>query len=428
MKPVITAEKISKQYRLGAINHGTLYRDLQSYWARFRGADDPNSKVFSNAISDPNDPVQKFWALDDVSFQIYEGDLVGIVGKNGAGKSTLLKILSRVTAPTSGSIRYRGRIASLLEVGTGFHPELSGRENIFLNGSILGMRKPEIRRKFDEIISFAEIERFVDTPVKRYSSGMYVRLAFAVAAHLDPEILIVDEVLAVGDAEFQKKCIGKMGEVGKQGRTILFVSHNMEAIKRLCSRGIYLEKGKLDFAGSIQETVLRYNNPGISQQDFSNMNLSNRLNRHDCNILITKVVFVNSAGEECYGFVKGEQMKIQISFIVRAGTKSLGVYVAFNSEITGDMLTNIKLPVTDRNFREGEQSSVEIDIPHLPFRTGSYRFCVYLGSETFSKFYDVVDENVGLPSLSVFAQDDDVHTNMGYFDIIAAAKEIKQEN
>jgi len=240
----IKSENISKAYQLGEIGTGSINRDLERWYARIRGKEDPFLR-----IGETNDRSKKgssdiVWSLKDISFEIEQGDAVGIIGRNGAGKSTLLKILSRVTAPTTGRITGRGRIASLLEVGTGFHPELSGRENIFLNGAILGMRKKEISRKLDEIVDFAGIERYLDTPVKRYSSGMYVRLAFAVAAHLESEILIVDEVLAVGDAEFQKKCLGKMGEVSKgEGRTVLFVSHNMHAILELCNRAIILNNG-----------------------------------------------------------------------------------------------------------------------------------------------------------------------------------------
>lgn len=254
---VIKVENLSKLYNLGVIGSGTLYRDIQSWWAKIRGKEDPNSKFGSNETF-KFDGERAFWALDNVSFNIEQGDIVGIIGRNGAGKSTLLKILSRVTGPTSGMVKIKGRVASLLEVGTGFHPELTGRENIYLNGTILGMRKQEIAKKIDEIIAFAEIEKFVDTPVKRYSSGMYVRLAFAVAAHLDPEILIVDEVLAVGDAAFQKKCLGKMQEVGKQGRTVLFVSHNMPMISSLCSKGIVLQKGKIEFFGNVNQAIWQY--------------------------------------------------------------------------------------------------------------------------------------------------------------------------
>ncbi|MFN5218151.1 MAG: ABC transporter ATP-binding protein, partial [Sphingomonadales bacterium] len=232
MSIVIKVENVSKQYRLGNVGSGTLRDDLTRWWYRMRGKEDPLMQVGST-----NDRTQKadsdyVWALKDINFEVQQGDTLGIIGRNGAGKSTLLKILSKTTAPTTGSVKVKGRIASLLEVGTGFHPELTGRENIYLNGAILGMRKHEITRKLDEIVDFAGVERYLDTPVKRYSSGMYVRLAFGVAAHLESEILIIDEVLAVGDAEFQKKCLGKMGEVSKgEGRTVLFVSHNIAAIK-----------------------------------------------------------------------------------------------------------------------------------------------------------------------------------------------------
>lgn len=257
---VIKVENISKLYRLGIICHNTLYQDIQSKWARFWGLEDPNTLIDQNSPGLKSNECEYFWALRNVSFDVRKGEILGIIGRNGAGKSTLLKILSRVTAPTEGKIKVKGRIASLLEVGTGFHPELTGRENVFLNGAILGMTKQEISEKFDDIVKFAEIERFIDTPVKRYSSGMYVRLAFAVAAHLDPEILIIDEVLAVGDAKFQKKCIGKMGEVAGEGRTVLFVSHNLNAVKNLCGKVILLEAGNLVFEGDTHEGIAQYVN------------------------------------------------------------------------------------------------------------------------------------------------------------------------
>lgn len=253
---VISVEDVGKKYRLGVIGTGRLKDDLNLWWAKMRGKENPYTKVDSeNPVSFDE---KEFWALRDLSFQVKEGEVLGIIGKNGAGKSTLLKLLSRVTTPSTGEIKIKGRIASLLEVGTGFHPELTGRENIFLNGAILGMTKSEIRSKLDEIIAFSGVEVHIDTPVKRYSSGMYVRLAFAVAAHLEPEILIVDEVLAVGDADFQKKCIGKMGQVAKEGRTILFVSHNMGAVQALCTRAIMLQSGKLFYEGTTRETIAKY--------------------------------------------------------------------------------------------------------------------------------------------------------------------------
>jgi len=248
-RPIIEVDNVSKRYRLGQFNARTLREEAERWFRRHSNANGAQ-ELQTDA---------EFWALKDISFSVAPGEVVGIIGRNGAGKSTLLKILSRITEPTSGEIRIRGRVASLLEVGTGFHPELTGRENIFLNGAILGMTRAEIKAKFDEIVAFAEIERFLDTPVKRYSSGMYVRLAFAVAAHLEPEILIVDEVLAVGDAEFQKKCLGKMREVsGKEGRMVLFVSHNMSAVRRLCSRAMVVDAGQIDVDGVTEEAIAHY--------------------------------------------------------------------------------------------------------------------------------------------------------------------------
>jgi len=257
----IKVENLSKAYQLGDFSTGTLNRDLERWWALMRGKEDPFLK-----IGETNDRTVKgesdiIWSLKDINFEIKPGDAVGIIGRNGAGKSTLLKVLSRVTSPTTGLIKVKGRIASLLEVGTGFHPDLTGRENVYLNGAILGMRKAEIKKQFDAIVDFAGIERYIDTPVKRYSSGMYVRLAFAVAAHLESEILVVDEVLAVGDAEFQKKCLGKMNDISKgEGRTILFVSHNMGAILDLCTSAILLTNGTVAASGSADAVIQTYLN------------------------------------------------------------------------------------------------------------------------------------------------------------------------
>ncbi len=255
----IRAENISKQYRLGEVGTGTITHDLNRAWAKLRGKEDPFLKIGESNDRSSKGESDYVWSLKDINFEIEKGDAVGIIGRNGAGKSTLLKLLSRVTKPTTGHFEVQGRIASLLEVGTGFNPEMTGRENIFLNGAILGMRRQEIKRKFDEIVDFAGVERYIDTPVKRYSSGMYVRLAFAVAAHLESEILIVDEVLAVGDAEFQKKCLGKMGDVSKgEGRTVLFVSHNMAAVKTLCNNGILLQNGLVSYVGDVDSCVSHY--------------------------------------------------------------------------------------------------------------------------------------------------------------------------
>lgn len=255
---VISVENLSKTYQLGVIGTGTFFGDVNRWWAKLRGKPDPYSKI--GEIDHGNQIGETIWALEDVSFKLQQGEALGIIGRNGAGKSTLLKIMSRVTAPTSGEVKVKGRIASLLEVGTGFHPELTGRENIYLNGAILGMTRAEVTRKFAEIVDFSGVEKFIDTPVKRYSSGMYVRLAFSVAAHLEPEILVVDEVLAVGDVEFQRKCLGKMSDVAHAGRTVLFVSHNMPAILRLCSSAILMDKGRLVKQGSAVDVTNYYLN------------------------------------------------------------------------------------------------------------------------------------------------------------------------
>ena len=285
-------EHVSKQYRLGAIGGGTLKGDLQSFIARKKGLEDPNSKIGSDAAYHKN---EKFMALSDVTFDVKKGEIVGIIGHNGAGKSTLLKLLSRVTAPTDGKICINGRIASMLEVGTGFHPELTGRENVYMNGAILGMTKAEIDSKFDDIVKFAEMEKFIDTPVKRYSSGMYVKLAFAVAAHLDSEIMVMDEVLAVGDMKFQDKCLGKMSDVSNQeGRTVLYVSHNMSTIKRLCERCIVLDHGRVIFDGDVGEAISIYANNETNLSNYHEFTKNDSWDYYSRNVQMKCIRILNS--------------------------------------------------------------------------------------------------------------------------------------
>lgn len=301
---IIKVDKVSKLYRLGEIGTGTLANDLKRTWANIRGKEDPFLKLGEENRRDVSGG-NWVWALKDVSFSVNQGDVLGIIGKNGAGKSTLLKLMSRVTAPTQGTIKAKGRIASLLEVGTGFHPDLSGRDNIYLNGAILGMSKKEIRSKFDEIVAFAGVEKYVDTPVKRYSSGMYVRLAFAVAAHLEPEILIVDEVLAVGDMEFQKKCLGKMKDVSdREGRTVLFVSHNMAAIQSLCRKVIVLEKGGVGYDGDIKNGLDFY---------FSRKQLNTHYQANALNAVIKDIALVDTQGNAKEEFRFDESIGIKIA-------------------------------------------------------------------------------------------------------------------
>jgi len=305
---VIRVENLSKQYQLGNIGTGTISRDLNRWWASFRGKDDPYAK-----IGEVNDRTVKgksefVWALKDLNFEVKRGEVVGIIGRNGAGKSTLLKVLSRVTTPTTGKIKVNGRIASLLEVGTGFHPELTGRENIFLNGAILGMTKQEIRSKFEEIVDFTGVERYIDTPVKRYSSGMYVRLAFAVAAFLEPEILIVDEVLAVGDMEFQKKCIGRMKDVSiNEGRTVLFVSHDLNTVAKLCTHGILMKNGQISFDGLVYEAINTY----LGEELMSALYLNPKAATSKKPIVIASVMIKNETGEMANDFFHDKPIKVE---------------------------------------------------------------------------------------------------------------------
>ncbi len=313
----IEIRDLSKIYRLGAVSTGTISHDLNRWWYSVRGLEDPYAKIAESNARDTKGTSDYVWSLKDVNLDVKQGEILGIIGKNGAGKSTLLKILSRVTGPTKGKVTMHGRVASLLEVGTGFHPELTGRENIFLNGAILGMTKKEIRSKFDEIVSFSGVERYVDTPVKRYSSGMYVRLAFAVAAHLEPEILIVDEVLAVGDAEFQKKCIGKMKDVSdREGRTVLFVSHNLPALTSLCSRAVLMTKGNLVYSGEPKDVVSHYlneeGNPDAIQTKWAaGANISED---HRCQL--NGISFVN---KELNVFNLDESIEIEIEYEILNG-------------------------------------------------------------------------------------------------------------
>jgi lipopolysaccharide transport system ATP-binding protein len=333
---VIRVEQLGKLYKLGEIGTGTLSHDLNRWWAKVRGKEDPFAKV-----GEVNDRTAKggseyVWALKDINFEVKQGEILGIIGRNGAGKSTLLKILSKVTAPTDGRIRVKGRIASLLEVGTGFHPELTGRENIFLNGAILGMTKAEIRKKFDEIVDFAGVERYIDTPVKRYSSGMYVRLAFAVAAFLEPEILIVDEVLAVGDAEFQKKCLGRMKDVStNEGRTVLFVSHQINAIKSLCNKGLLLKNGGIKSLGDVDRVVNDYLKSDTDQYSY----WENETNQFADKLFVPhKFYLVDEAGQVLQSSIEnGDKVAVIIEGYIKRVDPDLTIgFSLFNAE--GDLI------------------------------------------------------------------------------------------
>jgi len=367
---VIKVENLYKEYILGTIGYGTLNDDLKSWLARLRGKEDPNAIIGQKSRFDQKN--EHFLALNGVSFDVKQGEAVGIIGYNGAGKSTLLKILSRITAPTSGSVKIKGKISSLLEVGTGFHPELTGRENIYLNGAILGMKKREIDRKLDEIVSFSGIERFIDTPVKRYSSGMYVRLAFSVAAHLDSDILILDEVLAVGDAEFQRKCLGKMDEVTKnQGRTILFVSHNMSSVRNLCNRGIYLENGKVVCDGEFEKVVEKYL---VINKNLENKNLKNLINRKgNGKFKFEYIEFYDENGKQiespiCYEYLK---IKLYYSKIDEIKMERMIIGLSFKDDFYNPILTFLSDEM-GISFKGNNENCIILEIPKLMLRPTNY--------------------------------------------------------
>jgi len=379
MSIVVQVDRVSKQYQLGQIGGRRLADDLNRWLAKVRGKEDPLSQIGSTSASRPSSGSNSFgrnggqaeaiWALNDVSFEVKQGEVLGLIGRNGAGKSTVLKILSRVTAPTQGEVRVKGRIASLLEVGTGFHPELTGRENIYLNGAILGMTKSEIRGKFDEIVAFSDVEQFIDTPVKRYSSGMHVRLAFAVAAHLEPEILIVDEVLAVGDAAFQQKCLGKMKDVASQGRTILFVSHNMEAVRKLCQRGIWLKDGHLRLDGPADDVIEAYFQSLSNEQSHASSNRT-------FGFAIKKVVLKNGDNVECSEFQPGDDLIVEVHYEAQMPLEkpylTVGVTGVNGPCFTANMMLDGARPEVLTGA--GSFSCRFKSIPLLP-----QRFCVKLG-------------------------------------------------
>ncbi len=378
MKPIIQVKNVSKRYELRHQpgTYSSLRDDLASFF----------KKGFQKS--------EEFWALKDVSFEVRAGEVLGIIGRNGAGKSTLLKILSRITPPTTGEVKLRGRVGSLLEVGTGFHPELSGRENIFLNGAILGMTRKEIQKKFDEIVEFSGISKFLDTPVKFYSSGMYVRLAFAVAAHLETDILLVDEVLAVGDAEFQKKCLGKMEEVTqKQGRTILFVSHNMGAVQSLCHRAVLLDQGTIVYDGDAYESVNRYLNNGDGTR------LKDRNDRRGSGLIrFTKAWVENDKGEAVVSVMSGQTIKLVAEYAVPGGAIEGDFEVAFAlNSLTNGQLSDLSPGVAWGKV--ADRGRVVCELPRVPLNAGTYSFniCARVSKEIADLILDVTTFNV-MPS------------------------------
>lgn len=370
---ILKAENISKQYRLGLIGTGTLSHDLNRFWYRVRGKDDPYLTVGAVNNRSAKATEEYVWALKDINFEVKRGEVLGIIGKNGAGKSTLLKILSRVTSPTTGEIKTKGRIASLLEVGTGFHPEMTGRENIYLNGAILGMTKKEIHSKEDEIINFSGCQRYIDTPVKRYSSGMRVRLAFAVAAHLEPDILVIDEVLAVGDAEFQKKAIGKMQDISKtDGRTVLFVSHNMAAVRSLCTRAIVLENGKTVFEGEVHECVSSYLELSKTKMKKKIDDRIDRIGNGEARLI--NVEILNK------GVLTGEPFEIEISYKNLSSFKitEFGFSIWKNDETK---IISISSTFKNDIIIDEKRGKVRCEIMSLPLVKGNYILNAFVSTE-----------------------------------------------
>jgi lipopolysaccharide transport system ATP-binding protein len=370
----IEVENLSKLYRLGDVGRGTIKDDLNRFWHRVRGKEDPFLQVGQTNDRTNKEKVDFVWALKDINFEVDQGEVVGIVGRNGAGKSTLLKIITKITSPTTGKINIKGRIASLLEVGTGFHPDLTGRENVFMNGAILGMRKWEIQKKFDEIVDFAGVAAYIDTPVKRYSSGMIVRLGFAVAAHLEPEILIVDEVLAVGDVEFQKKCLGRMKDISKNdGRTVLFVSHNMAAVKSLCNKALLLNNGGIEFFGNSTETIGKYlgvsNDFSNNQQIFNNIELNQifKLNK-------ISIKGSNSKSEEM--LLETDMIELKTEFELQdESPEKYHITYHLNNEL-GDTLFSFS-SANSIIFKKNENRLICF-FPENFFQAGSYFLSFYL--------------------------------------------------
>lgn len=375
----IRVENLSKEYQLGTISHGTMYRDMQSWWAKARGKDDPNSRLedggltsdlvqSSKETSKPDGGNDRFFALRNVSFELKQGEALGIIGRNGAGKSTLLKLLSRITAPTSGKIYVNGRMTSLLEVGTGFHPELSGRENVYLNGAILGMSRAEIRKKFDEIVDFSEIGQFIDTPVKRYSSGMYVRLAFSVAVHLEPEIMVLDEVLAVGDAKFVKKSLAKMESVLRDGRTVIFVSHSMQSVINLCPKALLLTNGRVEMIGNTLDVASYYSGEIVTNSPAERLWADDERAPGFKNVRFLGARVCNLDGETVSEISINQSFEIEVKFRVVQRYWSLNAHIYITTQGGEKILVSMdNLDLTDPGSPREEGLYVERVRINAPF-------------------------------------------------------------
>ena len=391
-KTIIKIENVSKQYKLGVVSSKTVAADLSRWWHKLRGKEDPFLKVGEANDRSVVGNSEYVWALKKIDFEVKQGEVLGIIGLNGAGKSTLLKILSRVTTPTTGKITINGRMASLLEVGTGFHPELTGRENVFLNGAILGMSKQEIKDKFDEIVAFSGVERYIDTPVKRYSSGMYVRLAFAVAAHLEPEILIIDEVLAVGDAEFQKRCLGKMKDVATAGRTVIFVSHNMGAIADLCDRVVILKHGQVYKMGSTEEMINEYINHTLHVNLKDSKTLQDTsLRRGSGELRIIDVKLHNMDNAVQTEFEVEEPIKINVRCEINSPVNEAFFMMALRSSISREIVSSTVKHDISSLCQNQSTFNFEMTLSPMQLNEGIYELYYWLGSSQNENPYDVLD-------------------------------------
>jgi lipopolysaccharide transport system ATP-binding protein len=408
----IRADGLGKRYQIGRLRHKqtTLKRaalDLMLAPARRLRAVARGQSASAHT--------EHFWALRDVGFEVKRGEVVGVIGSNGAGKSTLLKVLSRITAPTTGTAEIHGRVGSLLEVGTGFHPELTGRENMFLNGAILGMRRESVERDFDEIVAFSEVAKFIDTPVKYYSSGMYLRLAFAVAAFMEPEILLVDEVLAVGDARFQKKCIGKMKDIAGAGRTVFFVSHNLDAVRKLCTRAILIAEGTVRADGAVDKVLDAYSELLGGMQSIADVGLQNRLDRTNGAVRFTELTALNSSGEETWRFEEGQSLTFRMTVEVFQNVPSLGLYFALRSGVSSETITNFWHEISDSPAHAGDRFVFTLEVPDVSLRPGTYAVYVCVGNATCEVPWDVIDENVNLPPLQIWSNEPDIRRRVGFF-------------
>jgi lipopolysaccharide transport system ATP-binding protein len=421
MQPAIRAENVWKHFVLGAQYDknssmkealtNTIGYPVRSFYRIARGLPPP-----------PRTQRETIWALRDISLEIQPGEIVGIIGRNGAGKSTLFKVLSRITAPTRGKIEMHGRVASLLEVGTGFHPYLTGRENIFLSGSIFGMKISEVKRQFDAIVAYSEIERFLDTPVKHYSSGMYVRLAFAVAAHLNPDILLVDEILAVGDLAFQKKCLGTLKEGVRENRTVLFVSHSMQVIRQLCTRVIHIENGSIRMDAPTEQGITDYNKFLQKPRDLTAEGKLNRIHRSTGAVQVQTFTARNNDDKECWRFKHGENVGFDLNYKVEREVPNLALHLTVRSVMSGDIITTSMEVLSEGPVAQGTSAKAELKFPKIALRPGDYSLSLQMTNLTRERIYDVIDENVGLPWLSIDTAAGDPIATEGYVSLSSTVK------